>query len=247
MNHGSSLSAKSRSPEHGREPACFGCDDHNDAGKRPHGQDPRKRAFPIRFLRRQPSLSVDGALDERLDRRNVAREGNLMARSKRQRSGFSLLEVVVSLAILAMIMTPVVALLRSSQQVWDDRESDVAVLDGAHAAVRHVVRTTRGARRVESMTPETELAGRLVVRMPDNSRLSWTRRNNEIYFSDGGPESLLARNILGLWFVGYRDDAVTPTTTVAEMQFIEVFARVRLDRQGSPTRTISSKVWLRAY
>ena len=167
------------------------------------------------------------------------------ARTKRR--GLSLLEVMVALAVMVMLLGPVIALLRSSQQVWKEREQDHAALEAAHATVRHVTRTLRQATRVDAISSPSDTTGRLSVRMPDNRLLVWERRGDSVFFGQDAADSLLALNIEGLWFVGYGPDGVSPTTSARDIRFVQTFARVRLDREHEPLQTISSKVWIRAY
>ena len=58
---------------------------------------------------------------------------------------------------------------------------------------------------------------------------------------------MLASDISALNFTGYEIDGVTTTTTTADIRSVEFVITVTLDRPVNPTRTIRSRVWLRAW
>lgn len=169
------------------------------------------------------------------------------ASKSHDRRGLSLLEVMVALAILAMLMTPVITLLRTSHQVWSERQADHAKLEAGHATVRHLIRQLRQAKQIVSISPPIDRSGSISARLYDNRLLVWDHRRGQVLFGETSATSLLADGVEELWFVGLRADGVTPAVTPAEVRIIQCRAKVRLERDVNADRTISSTVLLRSF
>lgn len=161
--------------------------------------------------------------------------------------GLSLLEVMVSLAIMALLMTPVIALLQTSQQVWADRDGDAARMESAHALLRHLIRHVRQAQDVVAISPAPERHGRLTLRMADNRTLTWEHAGNTVTFGKGPRSSILAVGIDELRFEAFESDGVTQPAQLSRIRLIKVHIRYRLDRDAGAERTMSASAWMRAF
>lgn len=165
------------------------------------------------------------------------------------RRAFSLLELVISCAMLAVLMVAVGGVLRTSRQAWEAHEADYTRLEALHATVRHVVRKVRQADAVTEVSAASDASGRLGVRLVDGSIVVWDHdaMTSKVNYGVTTPTSLLADNIATLKFTAFKADGVTATTTPGDVQSLLVEASVSLPRESGGTKTVSSWAWIRSW
>jgi prepilin-type N-terminal cleavage/methylation domain-containing protein len=166
-----------------------------------------------------------------------------------RRRGFSLLELVISCSMLAVLMVAVGGVLRTSRQAWEAHESDYTRLDALHSTVRHIVRYVRQADAVSEISLASDTSGRLGLVLVDGSTVVWDHDSStsKVNYGVTTPTNLLADNITTLKFTGYKADGVTTTTTPGLVQNILIEASVTLSRESGATKTISSWAWIRSW
>jgi type II secretory pathway component PulJ len=166
-----------------------------------------------------------------------------------RRTAFSLLELVISCAMLAVLMVAVGGVLRTSRQAWEAHEADYTRLEALHATVRHIVRNVRQADAVTEVSDASDTSGRLGIRLVDGSVVVWDHDDttSQVSFGVTTPTSLLADNITTLKFTAYKADGITATTTVADVQNLLIEASVTLPRESGGVKTISSWAWIRSW
>jgi prepilin-type N-terminal cleavage/methylation domain-containing protein len=163
------------------------------------------------------------------------------------RKAFSLLELVIATAIMAAIVTAAASLLRTSQTVWQAHDGDAAKLEAAHASARHIVRQLRQCTAVSAITPAAQTDGSISAINGSGQTLVWSRVGGEVRYGVSSATNVLADGISQLKFTGYKADGTTTTTTVGEIQCVLVTVVVTLDRDVNASKTITSRVWLRAW
>jgi len=163
------------------------------------------------------------------------------------RTGFSLLELTVVAAMMAVLVTSVSVLLRTSQNAWEAHDSDQARLESAHAVLRHLVRHVRQGEAVTAISAPADTSGTISVLMPDAQTFVWDHSGSNVNFGAGTADSLLAEGIDELSFTGYKADGVTATTVPDEIQSVLCTAKVTLPRQTGASRTVQCWAWLRAW
>ena len=162
---------------------------------------------------------------------------------------FTLLELVIATTMLAVITTTIVVVLRSSREAWEAHASDYSRIEAAHATLRHIVREIRQADAVTAITPSTDNSGALSLQMSDGSIKVWDHdaSTNTVYFGVGTANQLLAPDITGLRFSGFRANGTTATTVAADVQCLRVDVTVQLPREASGERIVSSWAWVRSW
>ena len=165
--------------------------------------------------------------------------------TSRSRRGMSLLELVLTMALVGILISPVAALLTASHSVWEAQDSDHTRLEAAHATVRHLVRRIRQAEAVTAISAPTDTNGSITARMPDGRIFVWARQGNKILFGEDTATDLLSEGMSELSFIGYRKDGVSQTTDPNLIQIVKCTVRCRLARQRNAARTMSSWIWLR--
>jgi type II secretory pathway pseudopilin PulG len=166
-----------------------------------------------------------------------------------RRRAFSLLELVISCAMLAALMVAVGGVLRTSRQAWEAHEADYVRLEALHATVRHIVRNVRQADAVTEISAASDTSGRLGLKLVDGSTVVWDHDSatSKVNFGVTTPNSLLADNITSLKFTAYKADGVTTTTTVNHVQNLLIEASVTLPRDSGGVKTVSSWAWIRSW
>lgn len=169
------------------------------------------------------------------------------------RRGVSMLELVIAGSMMAVIMTSLSVVMRTSRQAWDAGEGDYSKLHQGHSVVRHFVRAAREAKAVDSIAAG---GSEIVLRDVDGTTRRWTwdvvgsgtmQGTVTTRTSTDKTDAILAYDINQLRFVGYKADGKTVTTTPGDIHLVEVTAEVTLPRGHQSQRRIVSKVWIRSW
>ena len=163
------------------------------------------------------------------------------------RNGASLLELVISTAILSLIVTAAAVSVRTCQGVWQDYGGDAAKLDAAHATAMHLVRHLRQCVSVTSISIPSQNSGSVSAADGDGNTHTWATSSGNVSYGLDPASDVLSDGITALNFTGYEVDGTTTTTTPADIRSVEFVVTVTLDRPVNPTKTIRSRVWLRAW
>ncbi len=178
-----------------------------------------------------------------------------MNRRKRQhdRSGFSLLEMVIAMTLLSIVMTAATVVLRTSREAWDAHEADHVRLRTAHAAVRHIVRAVREAGEIVNITTGATTNTRLTVILSDGDTLTWQHDSSRktislTQTSVSNTPTVIAEGVETLEFVPFRvDGGRFQSSMMHRAQEIEVAVGVLLPRETPVVRRAASRVWLRPF
>jgi type II secretory pathway component PulJ len=164
-----------------------------------------------------------------------------------RRNAFSLLELLVACSMMATIVTAATMVLRSTQTSWTAHASDQENLDAAYGTLRHITRGVRQATAVTAISNASDLSGGLSVVDPLGQTVVWDHSGTTVNYGVTTANSLLATGVSELSFVGYKADGITATTVPVEVQSVVCTVKVSLQRSSTPTRTLSSRIWLRSW
>lgn len=169
------------------------------------------------------------------------------ARQRRpSRPGLTLLEVMLSLSLCAVMMTTSFVVLRSSHAAWLAHEADLNQSGQAAALLRHLVQHVRQASTVTSVTAAGDSSGSLTVLRSDGSTLTWDHSGTSVTLSlDGGAAQPLADDIQGLEFEGLAADTTTAAADPSDVHLLR--AEVTVNQPAGGARTVSSNIWLRSW
>jgi type II secretory pathway pseudopilin PulG len=170
-----------------------------------------------------------------------------MRRYRHHRKAFSLLELLVTATMMATIVTAASMILRSVQTSWAMHVSDQSKLNSAYATLRHITRGVRQGEAVTAISAPGNTTGNLTVLHASGNSVAWQLSGTTVNYGITTPTSLLADGVSELTFVGYKADGVTTTTTPSEVQSVLCTVKVSLQRSATPTRTLSTRVWMRAW
>jgi hypothetical protein len=158
----------------------------------------------------------------------------------------TLLEVTIATTMMTTVVLSVSILVRTSYTAWLVQEADSANVEAAHAVVRHILRKTRQAESVLTVSLPSEGAGSLSLLTSSGQTLAWSRNSgtDEVLFGIGSATDLLGEGITNLSFTAYKADGVTTTTVAEEVQAIKCSASVTTP---TGTQTATAWAWLRAW
>lgn len=171
-----------------------------------------------------------------------------MLRSRPNRArGFSLLELIVTAAMMATLATTVAIVLRSAQSAWAAHDTDHARLQAAHATLRHISRQLRQAEGIISVSAPGDSSGSISALTPDGTTVVWEHVPGRVNYGVTTATSLLAEGIEELSFTAYRADGATTTMSGPDIHSILCRVKVAQPYQAAGNRTFSARIWLRAW
>ena len=160
------------------------------------------------------------------------------------------MELTVTTAILALVATASMALVRTSYTAWNRHDDDQSQRQEAAAVLRHICRYARQSRGVMAISSAADNSGTLSLLMPDGQTYVWDHDGGtkEVRFGIGSASSLLASGIEELNFRGIKVDGATQTTEVGMIHSILCTVKFNLTRPtGNALITVSSHAWLRSW
>lgn len=169
---------------------------------------------------------------------------------KKTRTGFTLLELIVSTAMLAMLATACMMLVRTSYTAWNRHEDDHAQRQQGLAVLRHIARQTRQSTAVMAISEASDNSGSLSLLTADGQTQVWQHNagTREVLYGIGTATEVLATEIEELTFVGQNVLGSVQTTAPGLIHSVQCTTKVNLTRpSGIETVTSSCRAWLRAW
>jgi prepilin-type N-terminal cleavage/methylation domain-containing protein len=173
-----------------------------------------------------------------------------MKSNRQHRLGFSLLELAVTTAILAMVATSSMTLVRTAYTAWHRHDDDQTQRQQAAAVLRHVCRHVRQAKAVMAVSAATDTSGTMSLLMPSGGVIVWEHNNStrEVDFGVGTASELLVHGIDELTFQATKVDGATVATDIGLIHSILCTVKFTLPRpSGSKVVTISSRAFIRSW
>jgi hypothetical protein len=157
--------------------------------------------------------------------------------------------MMVATAIMASLLSSVVVVMRSGYTVWNAQEADVEVLENGYGVLRHFAQQFRQADAVVAISAPSDTTGDLSFTTATGVTRTWTHNGpaEQVYFSNGISNQMLARNIDSLTFTGFEADGVTATNVVTDIQVVQCSVQVTLPQGVGVTRTLSCRAWIRSW
>ena len=170
------------------------------------------------------------------------------------RRGFSLLELIVSTAILAALTTSCMVIVQTSYTAWRRHEDDHSQRQSGLAVLQHVARKVRQAKAVMAISASNDYSGSLSLLDVDGNVLVWEHdgATNEVLYGIGTATVVLASGVDNLKFIGVKIDGNTTTIEPGLIHVVECTAGVSLARPagtpgGNEAVVTSIRAWLRAW
>lgn len=173
-----------------------------------------------------------------------------MKSNKQLQLGFSLMELTVTTAILALVATSSMTLVRTAYTAWNRHDDDQSQRQQAAAVLRHVCRQVRQAKAVVAISLAADNSGTLSLLMPSGDTYVWDHNGmtKEVTFGMDTASSLLARGIEELNFQATKVDGTTAATDVGLIHSVLCTVKFNLTRPtGNQLITVSTRASLRAW
>ena len=167
-----------------------------------------------------------------------------------RRRGFSLLELVVAMTMMAALTAASVVLIRTSQSAWNRHRSDYQRRNAAAATLRHITRQVRQATAVAAISGPTDNSGELTIHWFDGSMRVWDHDDStdKVWYGVSTASELLAENITALTFTGLKADGTTPTVEAGLIHSVRCELEFEVDRStGTATERIATEAWIRSW
>lgn len=167
------------------------------------------------------------------------------------RSGITLLELVISSTMLAVVASSLGLVLRTSRTAWEMNDTEYSAHHHGQTVVLHFLRQAREAKKVLSIG-----ASSITLEDGNGGTLTWahqatgpTGRNGTVVvtFGASGSPQPLAYDIRNLTFTGLEADGQTPSIDPSRIRALVVSATVEIPGNSTPLQTYSSRVWIRAW
>ncbi len=168
-----------------------------------------------------------------------------------RRSGITLLELVISSTMLAVIASSMSLVLRTTRVAWETNDSEAAAHHHAQAVVMHFIRHSREAHQVVALS-----ATSVTLETRSGDQMTWTHQPVGsdgrtgvvmVNFSAAPGQHPLAYDIRNLTFTGFQSDSTTKTTDPTLIRTVRVDATVDIPGNFQKQQTMSSRVWIRAW
>ena len=145
------------------------------------------------------------------------------------RQASSLMEVMATVALSAVLMTPVVNLLMTSHSIWEGVDGDATRRWSADATARHIAHQLIDAKEVVAISDLDAAAGSLSIRTHSGDTFEWRHEGESVFFSDQDTkDQLLSREIKKLQFIGYARGGLIQTHHPLLIESVECVVHTQL-------------------
>ncbi len=165
-------------------------------------------------------------------------------------TGFTLLELIITTAMLAALTTSCMVVVRTSYTAWNRHEDDHTQRQAGLDVLNHIVRTARQAKAVTAISLASNNSGTLTMLDINGNLLVWDHDSGskEVRYGVTSATNLLASGVEELTFVGRKADGVTSTTDPGLIHSVECTSKVNVTRPtGAETITSTCRAWLRVW
>ncbi|MDT8301020.1 MAG: LamG-like jellyroll fold domain-containing protein [Sedimentisphaerales bacterium] len=171
-------------------------------------------------------------------------------RSNKIRSyrGMTLVEILIAMAIMAIVFSAVVPQFRAIQNSWDSKQSNAEVLQNGRILIDHLNRNLSTAARITAVSGPAETNGYIEFEDNDANNLRFDINGTSNYVEFGPVGSLydLAGPVSQLLFTCYdSNDLGTPITDVNEIRFIKVQTTITNPAAMGQDKTFTTYTYLR--
>ena len=167
-------------------------------------------------------------------------------KSRRVNGGFTLLETIMAISLAALLMSPVVGMLRTCRGLWVQVQDDAVHADSLHSTLRHLSRNLRTAAAVTFVESGSGSTTQLHILDSGGQVCGWKHdaRTGEIQFSRANVSGLLATNINELVVEAF-DETGRRTTDGQLIRMVRCSVTTNLKRSSDAIRSATCTVWIR--
>lgn len=166
----------------------------------------------------------------------------MTSNSTRKQTGLTLLEVVLSLGLMALLLAPTVGIMRTSLELWNGFESKHTQAMHRAATIRHL---NGRLKRIDTIL--TLRQDQLVAKMWNGEVEDWSNDQDQVTIrlqADNSDEETISE-LKSISFVGYDADgnAIPMTNLSAKVRVVGITMNFRDSRAPSHTSRIRARRW----
>jgi type II secretory pathway pseudopilin PulG len=167
----------------------------------------------------------------------------------RHYAGMTLVEIVVSLSIMAIIFTAIVPLFRVIQNSWDSKAALAEAMQNGRVLVDHLDRNLAKAVKITAVSESTETNGYIQFEDNDGNNLRYEITSNYVQFGNVGSLDDLAGPVSKLQFTCYDandlDTSIADINDVNSIRFVEIETTLTNSAALGQDKTLFASVYLR--
>ena len=161
-------------------------------------------------------------------------------------TALTILEMVIALAIMAIVFATILPLFRNIQNNWDSKQGAAEAIQNGRVLIDHLNRSLAKAIRITAVSDSSTTNGYIQFENNEGNNLRYDIASNYVQFGPAGNLSELAGPVSNLQFTCYdANNFVTPTTEVNDIRFIEVETVLTNSAALGQDKTFTTSVYLR--
>lgn len=152
--------------------------------------------------------------------------------ASKYKTGFTIAELIIALAISALLLTAVALAFQSSIMNYSENEDIFKTINSARQALCRITTQLRTAQAVDPCSPDNQCT----FITPDSQTFTYDYRSadNKLYLVDGGTDYLLCDNVNGMTFT---KDTFVDDDLILNVRSVQISMTVQ---NGDTEKTISA-------
>ena len=162
------------------------------------------------------------------------------------RSGTTLIELVVSVALMALVMGSVLPLISSLRNTWDSAQNNTDALQNSRVLIDHLNLNLAQAKKITAVSPSSQTLGYIEFEDNEGDTLRYdVDAQGNVEYGLTASQSDLAGPVSQFLFTCYDgNDFVTPITDVNSVRFVKVQTTVTNAATMGQDKAMATSVYL---
>jgi len=167
-------------------------------------------------------------------------------RIERHNKGFSLVELIIAMAIMVIIMAAIMPQFRAIQNSWASSEASANMIQNGRVLEEHIIRNLSAAKEITSVSPSGTITGFIIFKDAADIQKRYMVSGGYVVFGALGSEEQLAGPVSRFKISCYSlDDFNTATIDANTIRLVEIETDFTNSNPLGTDRTFISSVYLR--
>lgn len=165
----------------------------------------------------------------------------------KNKTGFSLVELLLAFAIIAIIFAAVVPQFRAIRNSWAGAEASATIVQNGRVLAEHFSRNLSSAKQITEVSGSGDIDGYIIFQDNAGATKRYMLSGGYVVFGDLGSESQLAGPVSSFKIVCYSlDDFGNPTTDVNSVRLVKFETIFPNENAMGSSKTFQSEVFIQA-
>ncbi|MDD5134254.1 MAG: DNRLRE domain-containing protein [Phycisphaerae bacterium] len=166
-------------------------------------------------------------------------------RRRKNKTGFSLVELLLAFAIVAIVFAAVVPQFRAIRNSWDGTEAAAAIVQNGRVLTEHITRNLSSAKRITRVSTSGDINGYIEFQDNNDITKSYMFSSGYVVFGNLGSEEQLAGPVDSFQIACYSlSDLANPTTDVNTIRLVQFATNFSNDSALGNDRIFRSEVFI---